>query len=268
MVFSRYELDCRDFVFNKVRGICVKSGATVYGSFATANFHLNVDKWESLSDVDLIANIDNESVLGNNIHLEIESETGLNIRTSIRKSNKHVADLPADISYYLALVDTSTNLLLAKEADDEYFSYLVAKYLLRTLYKDLYFEKSLPVILDSAVRRKTSKLFQSLALCKLRGEKYSCNEFVHMSELTAESDCRIIDGLRLLCSMQTDNDISNQWCIFLEITSKHGLNELRQDLFRKMEMVINNPNNSFNPDCQTRRLLSLTLGLSAGYAWR
>lgn len=264
MEYSSFDYDYREYLAHEVNAICTSYDVSSYGSFSTGNFHLSSDRLSSFSDVDLIYNGKVDENFKKEIANELHQRTSLELKISIRQNNKHVFYLPKKVSRQLALVDTLVTLCYESYLSDENFSYLVSKYILRTVYADIYFENKLTDYLSLTRKIRNDPLLASVSRCKLHGGKLldmnllsiNGNDYTHASE--------VLNGLKSLCRINTTDDLHESCKAFFDLTMKHGLSDLSEDLSKKISSVNNNPNKSFNSDCQTRRSLSLALGLAAG----
>lgn len=264
MGYSKFDCEYREYLRYEVNNVCARYKTSVYGSFSTGNFHLSCDSLGSFSDVDLIYSGEISEHLKSDIASALHERTGLDIKVSIRENTRHVFGLPKNISWKLALIDTSITLRSELYLSDEYFSYLIAKYILRTVYADIYFERNITNYLAPSSELNNDSLFLSVASCKLYGGRLSD---MNISDLNGEgciNYAEIREGLKLLCSLNGSNDINNYCNSFFNLTKKYGLSELRDDLSKKARLIESNPNKCFNADCQTWRSLSLALGLASG----
>ncbi len=264
MVFSKYELECRATLSKDIKSICTRHGMVVYGSFFTGNFHLNTNANVTFSDLDLICESRFSEHTSEIVQNEILDTTGLAISVSIRGNRKHIDSLPTNVSRHLATVDTTLTFYDNDQITDEYFSYLISKFLLRTAYANIYFERNLVSSIKASRVLNNDPMFIAITKNKLRGGILSakCIDGILNNRLIQERE--ILNGLKTLCQTSSISDIHAYWTRFIDSVNKYQLTELAYDISNKIDSVSKNPNKCFNSDSQTRRSLSLTLGLAAG----
>lgn len=264
MVFSKSELGYREQLKDKITAICRRRNMIVYGSFCTGNFHFNIRSKETFSDLDLICEDPYSETEPESIKTEVRENTGLDIHVSVRSNSKHVSSLPKAVSRNLSAVDTSLILYKEEKITDEYFSYLVSKYILRTVYSDVYFNSNIAKSMHLIPSLGDDPVFTAVSMNKLQGKVLSPKSIEAISQHKIIKSREIVDGLMVLCRTCSIADMEDYWKEFIDNANKCSLHDLADDLSHKVSNVLKNPNKCFNSDSQTRRSLSLALGLSAG----
>ena len=264
MVFSKSELGYRKQLIDKVNAICSRRKMIVYGSFCTGNFHFNPSSRVTFSDLDLICKDPRSQVDPESIKSEVHEITGLAIHVSVRSNSKHINSLPKVVSLGLSAVNTSLILFKEDRITDEYFSYLISKYILQTVYSDIYFSNNLVESMFSTPSLKDDSVFMAVSMNKIQGKVLSSNDIDAISQHKLINSEEILRGLMVLCRASSASDMISYWEGFIENAVKLQLYELADVLSTKVSNVQKDPNKCFNSDSQIRRSLSLSLGLAAG----
>lgn len=235
---SSSAFDCRRAIRNEVLRICERAGANVYGSFANGAFHLDIENWKTLSDIDLISSDLQPNQLSSHISFLIKDRLDLTIQVKVRKNKSHIDRLPKSVSKQLAYIDTALALIQGVERNVNHH-YLFVKYLLRTIYLDRYlgFDEQIFWRQLHGVRYEND-IFFILMRFKTAGSSLKESEFIriitHLNSINAE----YLSDFRSLFTLRDIEDICPHWLSFSTNAATFGLHDLVEDIARKIKVEI------------------------------
>lgn len=200
----------RENVSNIINKICNSNDVLVYGSFKTFNFHLDIEKNTSFSDIDCVnintltkpKNIIKKKYLEN----EVFNATGLKINVSLINKRSHSDEIEESVSFLVSCLKTLLDITKSKQNCDqsiEFINYTRAKFFLRTVYRGKYFKNRLQYTgydkLDNIIEAK-------LAGAKLREETIDW-----MGDIFFKKDKLIYDVFRLIEFDVDPKSLINIW---------------------------------------------------------
>lgn len=249
----------RRIVRNEVLGICDDAGTTVYGSFSNGIFHLDVGNWETQSDLDLISPDSQPNQLSSYISSRIKDRLDLTIQVKVRRSTSHIDRLPISVSRQLAFIDTAIALVCGVERRS-YYHYLFVKYLLRTIYLDRYlgFNEEILWRQPQCVGNE-SDIFFLLMRFKTIGTSLTAPELVRIITYLNSIDAKYLSDLRTLIALRDFEDILPHWRLFSTNAATFGLDDLIEDIARKIELANLTHSKICNGHALEEEILSMAL---------